>query len=357
VSLKEIAQKAGVSIATASRVLNNPDYHCTDEKKRERIWKAAMELHYVPNEAARNLKKGKKSDQEKTKFVQILMTRSDNSQMDPFFDELLHIIETELHKGQCILTHVWHLSMLSSERKCRQSNLEQTIRAFHEETEGKSNGIIIVGKVSKLAIPYIKKYFKNVVAVNRNSSSHEIDEVVCDGKKIARLAMEHLLELDHQDIGYVGECGGESRYKGYVEVLEENKIDFLPEYVFDVKATEAEGYAVGQKIMKMEYPPSAVYCANDIIAVGLLKAIALSKNKYFSLSVISSDNIELSSQVDPMLTTVALPKNDMGRFAVKLLLDRMNGQHTSEVSMELMGKILVRNSAKKFGEEWSDYVI
>ena len=164
-------------------------------------------------------------------------------------------------------------------------------------------------------------------------------------------------KLDHQDIGYIGACGGEPKYKGYVEVLEENKIDLIPEYVFDVKATEAEGYAVAQKIMEMEYPPSAVYCANDIIAIGLLKAMALGKNKYFSLSVISSDNIELSSQVNPMLTTVALPKSDMGRFAVKLLLDRIEGKHSAEVSVELMGKVLVRNSTKRYGETWSDYVI
>lgn len=357
-SLKEIAKKAGVSLATASRVLNNPEYHCSDPKMRDHIWKIAMELQYVPNEAARSLKGRKKKETNKTYYIQILMTRSDNGQMDPFFDELLHVIESEIHNKFCILTHVWHMSVFSDDRKCRQGNLEHVVRNLYDETEGKSNGLIIVGKVSGAAIPVIKKYFDNVISVNRNSSGQEIDEVTCDGKKIAGEAVEYLISLGHQDIGYVGSCDRESRYKGFLEALEKNKLEPSTEYIYNVKPTEANGYKVAQQIMELAYPPSAVYCANDIIAIGMLKALSKIKRRYFTLSIVSSDNIELAQRVTPLLTTVALPKEEMGRFAVMLLYDRIEGLHKTEVQIELKGKLLVRESCKRFGEnDWCDYVI
>ena len=78
-SIKEIAKRAQVSSATVSRVLNNPDY-----KVRERIRKAAIELNYVPNEAARRLKTGSSSAEEKTCYINILMTRTDSAHVDPF---------------------------------------------------------------------------------------------------------------------------------------------------------------------------------------------------------------------------------------------------------------------------------
>lgn len=83
-SIKEIAKRAQVSSATVSRVLNNPDYKCSSPQVRERIRKAAIELNYVPNEAARRLKTGSSSAEEKTCYINILMTRTDSAHVDPF---------------------------------------------------------------------------------------------------------------------------------------------------------------------------------------------------------------------------------------------------------------------------------
>lgn len=83
-SIKKIAQMTGASVSTVSRVLNNPDYKCQDSKLRDRIWKAAVEINYVPNEAARSLKKGGNADGPKNYYINILLTRSDSSHSDPF---------------------------------------------------------------------------------------------------------------------------------------------------------------------------------------------------------------------------------------------------------------------------------
>lgn len=303
-SIKEIAKRTGASQATVSRVLNNPEHRCSDPKLRDKIWKAAMELHYVPNEAARDLKHGKPGDKQQTYYVQVLVTRSDVGQTDPFIEELLRVIESEVHKHLCILTHVWHKSVFSDERRCKKEDINRIVADLCKETEGNSHGLIIIGKISKHAIPAIRKHFTNVVAVNRNQLGQQLDEVFCDGRKIAFDAVSYLISQGHEDIGYVGGCDHEARFRGYNEALARNR------------------------------------------------------RQYQSISIISSDNIELASQISPMLTTVALPKEEMGRFAVMLLLDRIEGRHQSEVVMELKGKLLIRESVRKYGDnDWSDYVI
>lgn len=356
-SIKEIAKKTGVSPATVSRVLNNPEYHCSDPEKRDKIWKAAMELNYVPNEAARNLKRGTSSNPEKVLYIQVLMTHTEKNQSDPFFSELLRIVESEIHRNSCILSQVWYMSIFSSDKQCRLNNMERVISDLYDETEGKTNGVIVIGRCNKDALRLLKKRFKNVVSINRNPTNREVDEVTCDGKKIARTAIEYLLELGHTDIGYVGECHNESRYKGYLEALAHHDIEPTSSYIKEIKQTEAAGYEIMKEIMEEEDTPSAIYCANDITAIGMLKALAKSKNRYFQISIISSDNIEQAQFTTPMLTTVALPKEEMARFAVNLLISRMRGHHSSVVTMELEGNLLKRESCISYSDSsWNYYI-
>ena len=222
-SIKEIAKRTGASQATVSRVLNNPEHRCSDPKLRDKIWKAAMELHYVPNEAARDLKHGKPRDKQQTYYVQVLVTRSDVGQSDPFIEELLRVIESEIHKHLCILTHVWHKSVFSDERRCKKEDINRIVADLCKETEGNSHGLIIIGKISKHAIPAIRKHFTNVVAVNRNQLGQQLDEVFCDGRKIAFDAVSYLISQGHEDIGYVGGCDHEARFRGYNEALARNR--------------------------------------------------------------------------------------------------------------------------------------
>ena len=97
-SIREVAKLANVSPATVSRVLNNPNYKCQSPEIRERIWKFAMELNYTPNEAARRLKMGDMKEEKQVYYISVLMTRMDKATTDPFFSELLRVIESEIHK-------------------------------------------------------------------------------------------------------------------------------------------------------------------------------------------------------------------------------------------------------------------
>lgn len=350
-SIKKIAELSGSSPATVSRILNNPNYKCATPGLREKVWKIAMEINYTPNEAARNLKKGNTKRDTKAFYFDILMTRMEGASSDPFFAELLHCVESQIHAHNCILSSLWYKSVFSNDKKCEQSNLESIIKEMISQTDNdKQRGLIIIGKCNIKVIQILKKYYKHIVSINRNSTNYEVDEVTCDGRKIANIAVGYLAELGHTKIAYVGRCHGEARYKGYLDVLRRNMIDFYPEYISDVEQTEKQGFRIMKKYMKLEEPPTAIYCANDITAIGMLKCLNQFNTALYTPSIISSDDIEEAQYTTPMLSTVQLPKENMAKFAVYLLLDRMRGGHSEVVRIELEGKLMKRNSCGLVGE-------
>lgn len=355
-SIREIADRVGVSTATVSRVLNNPEYKCAVPELRDKIWKTAIELNYTPNEAARNLKKGIKHEQ-KRYYISVLMTRMDGADADPFFSELLRVIESEIHGNACVLSKVWYNSLFSNDRKCKKADLTQIIQEMFEENGGRDHGLIIIGKCNVEALKILKQVYKNVVSVNRNSTNRVVDEVLCDGKKIAEIALEYLIRLGHRDIAYVGACHNEARYRGYSETLQRHGFDLIPDYVMETKHTEAEGFEAMRKFLQMEDRPTGIYCGNDITAIGMLRCLQQYKNMVYQPSIIASDDIEQSQNTKPMLTTVRLPKEEMGQFALYLLLNRIRKKHDSTVCMELEGKLVVRSSCCRVDEVWLDYCI
>jgi DNA-binding LacI/PurR family transcriptional regulator len=360
-SIKNIAKEVGVSPATVSRVLNNPDYHCATPGLRDKIWEAAIKMNYVPNEAARNLKMGVKDKEKPIFYINVLMTRMDTAMADPFFTEVLHVIESEIHRNNCILSKVWYMSLFSDDRACQRENLDRIIDSMYKEVQGKCDGLIIIGKCNQQAIKKLNEKYKSVVSVNRNSTNYEIDEVLCDGGKISAMAVNYLIKLGHRDIGYVGECHNEARYNGYVDTLIKNDIVVEPDYIMETKQTEAEGYEAMEKFLKSSNSPTGIYCANDITAIGMLKCLNKYKNLYRKPSIISSDDIIEAQYTNPMLTTVRLPKEEMGKFTLYLLLDRMQGGHKGIVRAELEGSLMIRNSCMPADAVddslWSDYCI
>ena len=204
---------------------------------------------------------------------------------------------------------------------------------------------------------WTKKY-KNIVSINRNSTNYQVDEVLCDGKKIAAIAVEHLVSLGHKEIGYVGQCHKDARYKGFLSTLQKYNLDVNPHWVIEAEAMKTAGYEAMERFEKMEEQPTAIYCANDIIAVGLLKFMKKGRRRFYTPSVIASDDIEAAQNCSPMLTTVSLPKDEMGKFALFLLVDRMKGGHKVVTRLELEGKLMLRNSCTVLQDSnWSDYCI
>ena len=159
-SIKKIAELTGTSPSTVSRVLNNPNYKCSIPGMREKIWRIAMELSYTPNEAARNLKKGTTKRPKENYYMDILITRMDGGHSDPFYEELLRVVESQIHEHSCILSRVWYNSLLSNDIKCKKANLDAVFKEMFEDTQESQVGLIIIGKCSEYAIRKIKLYYK-----------------------------------------------------------------------------------------------------------------------------------------------------------------------------------------------------
>ncbi len=351
-SLKQIAEQAGVSISTVSRILNDPEHRCADDGTRKKVWDIARRLQYVPNESARRLKMGAETKDRKIFYLDVLMTRTTPEETDAFFGELLRMIESEIHKNQCILASVWHESVFSDDRRCRTENIAQTIEKMAGERETRLDGLIILGKCNADALKQLKRRYKAVVSVSRNSVHYAVDEVICDGRRIASLAVEYLIGLGHRRIGYVGECRNEARYEGYQAALFRHNL--IPDIstVIEARHTEADGCAVLEKLAQLPDPATAIYCATDSIGIGMLKYLSQSRNRYYTPSIIASDDIDAAQFTRPMLTTVHIPKEEMARCAVHLIIDRIRGGHTSPIRIEFDGTLMVRQSCAPVSESF-----
>lgn len=172
-----------------------------------------------------------------------------------------------------------------------------------------------------------------------------VDEVVCDGKKAAELAMKHLIDLQHKNIAYIGDCSHESRYIGYCNSLIHNNIPMNYEWIKQTDQTRESAGRAFYELLESAQDFSAVFCANDITAVEVLKILKEKKREIKrAISVISIDNIEESENTSPFLTTINIPRKEMAHMAVSLLLDRIAKKHTETVRIEFPCRIVNRSS-------------
>lgn len=334
-SLKKIASMTGVSVSTVSRVLNDASPTCASKETKDKVWKAAREIGYRPNEAARQLKKSdksiKKSTSSTTSTITIILARVTSLEADPFFFELFRHLEIELMKEQILIQQVIYA----------EESLTQTLPD--------SDGIIILGRCSRALLSHITSLNRNVVGIWRNSMNFDVDEVICDGEKAAEIAMHHLLSLGHKNIAYIGDCSYESRYIGYCNTLIQNHLSMDYSLIKHTNQSAEEAEKAFLSLLenrshgKADF--SAVFCANDASAIRVLELLQKQKKKTrTSISVISIDDIDDAQNTKPYLTTVHIPREGMAHMAVKLLTDRIEGGHTDTVRIEFSCRIMNRES-------------
>ena len=354
-SMKEIARRAGTSVATVSRVLNQPGHHCHEKGLEEKIWQLASELNYVPNTAAVDLRRGN-AREEMPYTVDIYLTRFHSMEQDAFFLELFGCLKEELLQNGCVLGEILHaeeIMILGQETNPSvhipyksstsiQSQQKSNTLAFISEKP--DTGLIILGKCPANLIPTLKKRYRCIAGIDRNPTDYEYDEVICNGTTAAEMAVEYLISLGHKNIAYIGDCNYESRYIGYYQSLLKHHLPLNHGNVHPTNQTMEEGISVMNMILKSKEKPTAIFCANDTTALGVLKALKSSQKKEYIPSVISIDNISASEKTDPMLTTIHIPKKEMAHLAFAMLLDRKNGKHKEAVRVELPCRLLKRES-------------
>lgn len=349
VTIKEIAQICGTSTATISRVLNNPDYKCADPKLKERIWMVAGQYDYVPNEAARNLKLSR-SGGEKVYHINIILTRIGADETDPFYNELLGMISTELHRHSCVMSNLWYMPYFAPDKKYKKTEIQDNLKKVLEKSQEKTAGLIVLGKCKREVLDILREKFKGIVMIVRNHADFGVDQVLLNGNQVASTALEHLISLGHKKIGYIGDCRFDECFTGYMNAMRIHQLDVNMDWVIEAPRSEAGGYDAMEQILHMADRPTGLFCLNDAIAIGALRRLNKRKNKLYMPSVIASDGIEEGKYTKPMLTTVESPKEDMARLAVLLLLDRMEKGHKSPAKVVLDGKLVIRESCKRLLE-------
>ena len=339
-SLKKIAEMTGVSPSTVSRVLNNVSSTCASKEVRDKIFDAAREIGYQPNENARNLKNPPKVS-EPVCHISIVLARIKSLDDDPFFYELFRSLEISLLENQITIDHVIYaeetLSGKSGEDPKKKNEILRNIE--------KSQGVIILGRCSRQLLTEILSFNSNIVGVWRNSMDFQVDEVICDGQKAAELAMNHLFLLGHRKIAYIGDCSFESRYVGYCGSLISHNLPINYDWIKPTDQTGESASSAFSGLLEEGGDFSAVFCANDVTAIEVLKILKKRTRKMKrKISVISIDNIEGSENTSPFLTTIHIPRKEMAHMAVTLLLDRIVKGHTETVRIEFPCRIVNRSS-------------
>lgn len=332
-TLKDIANEAGVSVSTVSRVLNGKHNKAASKEVQDKIWSIVREKGYTPNRNAQDLRKATSEKKRKKKrYFACVYARSEDKN-DMFFSELANAIEQEAYKHDYILKYSFYAAELDP----------KSFRAAISSDD--ISGVVILGRFNEERMNSVAEAQKNVVYVGLNCSTDKHDTVFCDGYLAGRLAMDTLMKYGHTEIVYIGEKNKEKRYQSYCKALEENHIAPDSSRVVNVKQVPDGGYHAVETLIKNQVSYTAIFCANDATAIGAMKALKDHKVKVpDEVSVISIDDIELAQYFTPMLTTVHIPITELGKHAVKILIDRIESGHTLPVKIQIPFYLVKRES-------------
>lgn len=331
-TIKDVARAARVSVTTVSHVVNKTRF--VSEEGRNRVEQAIRELGYVPSAVARSLQRSA------TNTLGMLIPNSSN----PYFAEIVRGIEDRCFGAG------YNLVLCNTDDEPRRQGMVLQVLA-----ERRVDGLIVVSSGEDPALPELLAGLRMpTVMVDR-----EIDTLPCDLVETAHmqgalLAVQHLTALGHRRIACIGGPAGvataDQRAEGWRMALAGlglSSAGLLQPGDF----TSEGGYAAMHAILRQTPRPSAVFVANDLMAIGALCAahecgVAVPDE----LSLVGFDDIELARFACPPLTTVAQPKQRIAAMAVDMLLERIEGRRQDARKVVLQPELRVRASTAPYQE-------
>ena len=314
-TIKDVAERCGVSVSTVSRVLNNhPD---VSEAIREKVMAVVQELNFVPNNSARDLVKPK-SD-----AIGLVVRGVGN----PFFTGVIRAIEhTITEAGYTMVLH----QIRSGEDELREgAELARSKRLL---------GLILLGgcfdytpeQTASLGVPFVCCSFTNSFGTLRKD---QFSSVSINDQKEAYRAVRMLTERGHKKIAVLldsirDHSISQLRYMGYCQALEESGIFLDSDLVEETVTYEmTDGYAGMERLLKRRDDFTAVFVISDAMAVAAMKALHdHGKRIPEDCSVVAIDGIDMSAYMVPTLTTLVQPQEEMGESAVRILVDIVEGR-------------------------------
>ncbi|MGG4492068.1 LacI family DNA-binding transcriptional regulator [Metabacillus idriensis] len=323
VTAKDVAKLAGVSQSTVSRVYF--EGATVSEKTRKKVLTAAKEIGYRPNEFARSLITNR------TKIIGLVMKGIQN----PFYPQVLKEFTTSFKNlGYSILF------VYTNNDEIQKDDMEILLNYNVAAV------IITDATLSLKATEDFKRYKIPLVLFNRKIDSNEFYSVCCNNLEASKRIAEFLIEKGSLDMVYISGNSDTStsreREQGFKGILKKNKIPF-EKYSSDY--TYEGGYNTAKEIIKIKNIPSAIFAANDIMALGVLDALRESSISVPSeTKVIGFDNIEMSSWPTYHLTTWEQPINDMVNQTVKYLMAEIEEYTGFAENIELDGGLIERKT-------------
>ncbi len=334
-TLKEIAEQANVSISTVSRVINQKKPGAASAEVSELIREIVRKSGYIPNRTAQNLKMGVTNEAQhiEPKTIAIIYARTDSLSTDFFFSHIAKAMEQELFKSNYYLKYSFtSLDFSNAQTAAQIASLSV-------------DGVVVLGRYEKTLFKYLSEQHSNVMYVGLNPIDFKFDQVICCGGEIAKTAVNYLYSLGHTKIGYIGAQQNEIRYKGYKRALEKLDLPFRQRNAVNVRQTADGGYKAANMLMDMGSDISAVFCANDNTAIGAMRAFQERGYRIpQDISIIGVDDIETDQYLTPMLTSIHIPLEGLGKCASKILIDRLNGGHSFPMKTILPFYIAKRDS-------------
>jgi DNA-binding LacI/PurR family transcriptional regulator len=330
VSIKDIARALGVSHSTVSRALR--DSPLVRAETVSEIKQKAYALGYRPSAVARSLVT------RETRTIGIVVTTI----ADPFHGEVVTGIEEVAGAAG------YSVILASSHREP-----EREIRAVRALQERRVDGILVASsRVGDLYLSAMTEMRVPIVLINNQHDGQLVYSVSVDNENAAREAVQHLIDLGHKRIAYLGDRFGShsdaERLAGYRSAIDAAGIAFDSEMVAQGDSSP-EGSAPGvYRLLARPERPTALFCYNDMSSLAALRVAGeLGLTVPDKLSIIGFDDLFFAAYLQPPLTTIHQPRREMGREATELLLALLKGEPVASQRIAVKGELIVRGSTAR----------
>ena len=304
-TIRDVAKYAGVSIATVSRILNNDEYFGVTRETKQKVLDAVKKLNYK-----------KKNTKRKNAQLNVSIIKS--------FDEK-------------IKSKVFELQLFEKN--------EEILMNFVV-----CNAIIVIGEIKRSQLDFLKSLNENIVCVDAYNFDNSIDYIKFDMKHSVKIVIDYLLKLGHKKIGLL--VGRNQIVRNLVDFREQYFIEIMKELeLYDERFVKVDefsaesGYEMMKEILKLEDRPTAIFCANDSIAMGAYKAIREHNLKVFDdISIIGFNDLKISQYMIPPLTTLRIDTKIIAQETINVLMELLEHNRSYRKKVYLPVELIERES-------------
>ena len=329
VTMRQIAELAGVSIGTVSHVIN--ETAAVRPKLRDRVLEAIHSLGYQPSALARGLRRNQ------TNMLGMVIPDITN----PFFPGVVRGVEDVAFRRS------FRVILCNADNDpSKEASYVRELRSYHIA------GLLIIPAASADIASHLRAYASAsvpVVCIDRVPEGWKGDAVLVANEEGSYLVTRHLIQMGHRRLavitGPLKLNNAAERLKGFTRALQEAHLSVDPEFVQEARFDAPSGYQAAVRLLRMLPRPTAIFASNDLMAFGTLQATReLGLRCPEDVSIAGFDSLEFSSLTDPSLTSVYQPGYQLGATAARLLLQRVDGMRFAPKKLLLPTELRKRNS-------------